>query len=104
MDQCLRTEKLKLERKQFYFDFKENALGRFLRVTEDCKGRRDTIIIPADGLPEVRGIIERMIEFDSKTPPGSGSVAAGQRGERADREGEMGKADEPAQAPSAAVT
>lgn len=62
MDDVLKSEKLAVERKNFFFDLKENPRGRFLRITEDVNGRRDTIIIPAPGLEEFRRVIELMIE------------------------------------------
>ncbi len=62
MDDVLKSEKLSVERKNFFFDLKENPRGRFLRITEDVNGRRDTIIIPAPGLEEFRRVIDLMIE------------------------------------------
>ena len=55
------NETLKIERKFFTFEMKENDRGRFLRITEEVGGRRDTIIIPATGLKEVRDIIDSAI-------------------------------------------
>lgn len=62
MDDVLKSEKLSVERKNFFFDLKENPRGRFLRITEDVNGRRDTIIIPAPGLEDFRKVIDLMIE------------------------------------------
>jgi hypothetical protein len=59
-EDTLRTEKLQIERKTFLFTLKENPRGRFLRITEDVAGRRDTIIIPAPGLEEFRRMLEAM--------------------------------------------
>lgn len=50
MDKPILTQKIRVERKQFFFDLKENASGRFIRITEDVFGRRDTIIVPTTGL------------------------------------------------------
>jgi hypothetical protein len=55
------NETLKIERKFFTFEMKENDRGQFLRITEEVGGRRDTIIIPATGLKEVRDIIDSAI-------------------------------------------
>ena len=55
------NETLKIERKFFTFEMKENDKGKFLRITEEVGGRRDTIIIPATGLKEVRDIIDSAI-------------------------------------------
>lgn len=64
MDELIKSEKLTVERKSFFFDLKQNPRGRFLRITEDVNGRRDTIIIPAPGLEEFRKMIDEMIEAD----------------------------------------
>lgn len=61
MDTTLISERLQIERKQFYFDLKENPRGRFLRITEDVSGRRDSIIIPATGLEQIRNLLDAMI-------------------------------------------
>ena len=68
-EDLLKSEKVQVERKQFYFDLKENPRGRFLRITEDVNGRRDTIIIPSTGLKEVRDVIDQMIAHDEQAPP-----------------------------------
>lgn len=65
MDDSLKSEKIQVERKQFFFDLKENPRGRFLRITEDVKGRRDTIILPIAGLEDFRAVLDKMIEFNN---------------------------------------
>lgn len=35
VENILLSEKIQIERKQFFFDLKENPRGRFLRITED---------------------------------------------------------------------
>ncbi len=55
----LYSERLQIERKQFFFELKENASGQFLRMTEDVGGRRDTIIVPATGLTAFRDAVAR---------------------------------------------
>jgi hypothetical protein len=55
----------------FVFSLKENPRGRFLRITEDVGGRRDTIIIPAPGLEEFMKILEEMVKTSNETPPTS---------------------------------
>lgn len=67
VDDKLASEKLKIERKVFFLDLRENPRGQFLRVTEDVRGRRDTIIIPTSGLVDFRDALERImehVEFD----------------------------------------
>lgn len=62
MDDLIFSERIQVERKQFYFDLKENPRGRFLRITEDVGGRRDTIIVPATGLEQFVESITRAIK------------------------------------------
>ena len=61
MDDVLKSESIAVERKTFVFDLRQNPRGRFLRITEDANGRRDSIVIPAPGLEEVRRVIDGII-------------------------------------------
>jgi hypothetical protein len=67
-EETLRTERIQIERKTFVFTLKENPRGRFLRITEDVNGRRDTIIIPAPGLDDFRKMLEEMSKTSSGIP------------------------------------
>jgi len=62
VDNELFSEQVQIERKLFSFDLRENPRGRFLKVTEDVGGRRDTIIIPATGMQQVRDVIDRAMQ------------------------------------------
>lgn len=75
-EDTIRSDKIQIERKTFLFSLKENPRGRFLRITEDVGGRRDTIIIPAPGLEDFKKVFEDMVRAANETPPkssGSGS-------------------------------
>lgn len=76
-EEILRSERLQIERKTFLFALKENPRGRFLRITEDVAGRRDTIIVPAPGLEEFRRVLDLMIQ-ESAGSPHSPAVASRQ--------------------------
>ncbi len=67
-EDTIRTEKIQIERKTFVFSLKENPRGRFLRITEDVGGRRDTVIIPAPGLEDFRNVLEQMIKTSNEVP------------------------------------
>ena len=69
MESVLFSDKVQVERKLFFFDLKENPRGRFLRLTEDVSGRRDTIIIPSTGLGDIKKMLERIIEADQDAGP-----------------------------------
>ena len=67
-EDTLKTEKIQIERKTFVFTLKENPRGRFLRITEDVGGRRDTIIIPAPGLMEFKEVLVGMVRAAEASP------------------------------------
>lgn len=68
-EETLRTDKVQIERKTFVFTLKENPRGRFLRITEDVGGRRDTIIIPAPGLEDFKRLLDDMVKAAAEAPP-----------------------------------
>jgi len=63
MENAIKSDKISVERKHFFFDLKENERGCFLKITEDVNGRRDTIILPACGIEEFARILQDMSEF-----------------------------------------
>ncbi len=67
-EETLKSDKVQIERKTFLFALKENPRGKFLRITEDVGGRRDTIIIPAPGLEEFRKILDEMVDAANEPP------------------------------------
>ena len=68
-EESLKIEKIQVERKTFVFALKENPRGRFLRITEDVGGRRDTIIIPSTGLEDFKKVVDEMVKASAETPP-----------------------------------
>src|SRR5438105_9508683 len=68
-EDTLKTDKVQIERKTFVFTLKENPRGRFLRITEDVGGRRDTIIIPAPGLEDFKRLLDDMVRASGEIPP-----------------------------------
>ena len=68
-EETLKSAKIQIERKTFLLALKENPRGRFLRITEDVGGRRDTIIIPAPGLEEFRALLDEMVKASAEIPP-----------------------------------
>ena len=65
-DKMIISERVQIERKQFFFDFKENASGRFLRITEEVGVHRAAIIIPATGLQDFRESLDNIIAANPK--------------------------------------
>lgn len=60
----LASEKVTIDRKIFFLDLKENNRGRFLKITEDVGGRRDTIMLPAAAFRDFADALERLIELE----------------------------------------
>lgn len=58
------SEKIAVERKIFFLDLKENNRGRFLKITEDVGGRRDTIMLPAEAFKDFAEAFARLIAFE----------------------------------------
>ncbi|MGB3119040.1 MAG: RNA-binding protein [Verrucomicrobiales bacterium] len=57
-DYPIHTEKIFADRKIFFLDLKENDRGRFVKITEDVRGRRDTIMLPVEVLEEfIQGLV-----------------------------------------------
>jgi hypothetical protein len=72
-EDTLKSDQVQIERKTFVFTLKENPRGRFLRISEDAGGRRDTIIIPSTGLEEFRKLLDEMVKTSNEIPPKSNS-------------------------------
>lgn len=68
-EDTLKSAAIQIERKSFAFALKENPRGRFLRITEDVGGRRDTIIIPSTGLAEFKKLLDEMVKAADEIPP-----------------------------------
>jgi hypothetical protein len=61
MDNIIEAKELQIERKHFYVEFRENDRGRFLRITEEAHGRRNTNIVPSTGLEEFNAAIDDVL-------------------------------------------
>ena len=60
------SEKVSIDRKMYFLDLKENQRGRFLKITEDVGGRRDTIMLPAPAFRDFLEALQRLVEFEGK--------------------------------------
>ncbi len=61
MDTILESRELQIERKHFFIEFRENDRGRFLRITEEAHGRRNTVIIPSTGLEDFERLLNEVL-------------------------------------------
>jgi len=64
INEPLASEKIVVDRKVFFLDLKENNRGRFLKITEDVAGRRDTIMVPAEAFRDFVEAMERLTEME----------------------------------------
>jgi hypothetical protein len=61
MDNVIESRQLQIERKHFHVEMRENDRGKFLRITEEAHGRRNTIIVPSTGVEEFRAAIAEVL-------------------------------------------
>ncbi len=71
MDTQLQNHSIRVERKHFTFDLRENPRGKFLRIIEEVNGRYDAIIIPLTGLEQFRDTLNEVIKFSKTLAPKS---------------------------------
>ena len=57
MDSIIEAKEFQIERKRFHVEFRENDRGKFLRITEEAHGRRNTIIVPSTGVGDFTAAI-----------------------------------------------
>ncbi len=69
VEDTLKTGQVQIERKTLVLMLKENPRGRFLRITEEAVGHRNSIIIPAPGLEEFRKLLDEMVKASNEIPP-----------------------------------
>ncbi len=68
MDNIIEAKELQIERKRFHVEFRQNERGKFLRITEEAHGRRNTIIVPSTGVDEFKAAIGEVIENGERAP------------------------------------
>jgi len=69
MDNILISRDLQIERKHFFIEFRENDRGRFMRITEEAHGRRNSIIIPSTGLEEFHRLFNEVAASAPESQP-----------------------------------
>ncbi len=67
-DHPIHTEKVFADRKIFFLDLKENDRGRFVKITEDVRGRRDTIMLPIEVLDDFIQALQAIADADDEHP------------------------------------
>lgn len=60
-EDTLALRALEVERKSIRLTLKENARGRFIRITEGDAGRVNSIIIPVSGLKDFQKLVAELV-------------------------------------------
>ena len=68
MDNIIEAKELQIERKHFYVELRENDRGKFLRITEEAHGRRNSIIVPSTGVDDFTAIIAEVLTNGETAP------------------------------------
>jgi PurA ssDNA and RNA-binding protein len=63
--QPIASEKVIFERKRFFLDLNEDERGRYLEFTVDNRGRRSSILVPAQAFAEFADALQRLVAFNS---------------------------------------
>ena len=61
MDNIIEAKELQIERKHFHVELRQNDRGKFLRITEETHGRRNTIIVPTTGVEDLTAAIGEVL-------------------------------------------
>lgn len=69
MDNLIEARELQIERKLFHLEFRENDRGKFLRITEEAHGRRNTIIVPSTGMQDFTAAIADVLASSGGMQP-----------------------------------
>ena len=68
MDNVIQAKQLQIERKNFHIELRENDRGKFLRITEEAHGRRNTIIVPSTGVDDFTKAIGEVLSGTRAAP------------------------------------
>ena len=68
MDNIIEAKELQIERKHFYVELRENDRGKFLRITEEAHGRRNSIIVPSTGVDDFTAAISEVLANNGSAP------------------------------------
>ena len=68
MDNIIEAKELQIERKHFYVELRENDRGKFLRITEEAHGRRNSIIVPSTGIDDFTATISEVLANGEGAP------------------------------------
>ncbi|MFV0415751.1 MAG: DNA-binding protein [Chthoniobacterales bacterium] len=67
-ERLIHSGEAQIERKNFLVELRENTRGRFLRITEESHGRRNSIIVPSTGLDDFANLLDDAFDADDDNP------------------------------------
>jgi hypothetical protein len=67
-EDTIKSAEISIERKLFLLALKENARGRFLRITEDGGSKHSTVIVPVSGLDDFSRLLNEMLTVSEGLP------------------------------------
>jgi hypothetical protein len=60
-EEVLESREFTSEKKHFTIEFRQNARGRFLRITEEGRGKRNSVIVPSTGIDDFRDAVDDVL-------------------------------------------
>ena len=67
-EDTLKSCEVRIERKFYELVLKENAKGRFVRITEAGGNKRNSIIVPGSGLKDFQKLVAEMVKACDEIP------------------------------------
>lgn len=66
-DDALFETMLRVENKDIFVDLKKNKGGVYLKISERNGSGRNTVLIPASGIPRLKGVLDDVLKISSKS-------------------------------------
>ena len=63
--QSLELREFQAERKFFVAEIRENERGKYLRLTEEAQGRRNTILVPSSAFTDFAQMIHEILSTEA---------------------------------------
>lgn len=57
-EDIIASKEFSAERKHFVIELRENDRGKFLRITEEGRGKRNCVIVPSTGIDDFRDALD----------------------------------------------
>ncbi len=61
-EDIIESREFSAERKHFVIEMRENDRGKFLRITEEGRGKRNCVIIPSTGIEDFRDALDDVLD------------------------------------------